>query len=349
MTQPLRIGFIGAGGIARQRHLPNLKAIEGADVVVVCNRSAASGQRIAEEFGIPEVMEDWQALVQRDDLDAVFIGTWPYMHMAMSIAALDAGKHCFCQARMAMNLQEARAMVQAADRHPDLVHMVCPPPTRMPLEPFIQKTLADGGLGRITAVHLVSTSGANLAGDGVSWRERRQFSGLQILNMGIMAETLNAWVGPYERLSASLATPIGRKQDQSGQPVDIDVPQVVSITGRLASGAVINEYFSGVVADRSTPTNLLTIHGLGGTLRYGFGRTIELAGASQTLREVEVPAELQRDWRVECDFVEAVRAAKTGRPWSVSPDFNEALAYMRKVEAVHVSAASGRAVTLAEL
>jgi predicted dehydrogenase len=134
--------------------------------------------------------------------------------------------------------------------------------------------------------------------------------------------------------------------------VDIGVPQVVTITGRLANGALAIERHLGLATDTSTPVDRLTIWGLEGTIRYEFGNTIELAHAGQALSTAAVPPELQRSWQVERDFVDAVRAAKAGVPGQarrVSPDFQEGLEYMRKVEAVHRSAASGRTVTLSDL
>src|SRR6266536_3160927 len=124
--EKLRIGIIGAGGIVRSRHLPALRAVEGVEVVAVCNRSRESGEAVAREWSIPEVMTDWRDLVARPDLQAVFIGTWPYTHAEMSVAALEAGKHVFCQARMARDLAEARQMLAAAERHPRQVAMLCP-------------------------------------------------------------------------------------------------------------------------------------------------------------------------------------------------------------------------------
>src|SRR6476620_5400428 len=120
MAEKLRIGIIGAGGIVKSRHLPALRRIEGVEVVAVSNRSRDSGGAGAREWSIPEVTTDWRALVARDDLHAILIGTWPYTHAEMSIAALDAGKHVFCQARMARNAAEAREMARAAAAHPDL-------------------------------------------------------------------------------------------------------------------------------------------------------------------------------------------------------------------------------------
>src|SRR5688572_24993856 len=119
--ETLNIGIIGAGGIVRSRHLPGLARVPGARVAVVCNRSRESGEAIAREWDIPEVLTDWRALVARDDLQAILIGTWPYTHAEMSIAALEAGKHVFCQARMARDAGEARRMLAAAEAHPGQV------------------------------------------------------------------------------------------------------------------------------------------------------------------------------------------------------------------------------------
>ena len=76
---------------------------------------------------------------------------------------------------------------------------------------------------------------------------------------------------------------------------------------------------------------------------------LELARPGGTFESVKVPSELRAEWTVEHDFVESVRAARAGRSWRGAPDFVEGVEYMRKIEAVHVSAGSERAVVLAEL
>jgi len=345
----VRLGVIGAGGIFRSHHIPNLKQIPGVELVAVANRTAESSARAASMFGFAETMDDWRRLVARDDLDAVMIGTWPYTHREMSIAALEAGKHVFCQARMARDLAEARDMLDASEKRPGLVAMICPPPHRMPFEPFIRETLASGRLGVITGIELVHTSASNLNPDAVTWREQVEYSGLQTLAMGIFAETLNAWVGPYHSLFAQTATPIPQKRD-GGELTRIEIPQVVTIAGRLTSGVLCHEHHTGVIADKTTPRAEITIWGLGGTLRHRFlTDEIELAMAGEPLKRVEPPTEQRNPWRVEQDFIDAVRAARRGETWRVSPDFREGLAYMTKVQAVHESARSGQSIELATL
>ena len=344
-SDPVRIGFIGAGAICRLKHLPGLAPIDDAEVVAVCNRSHASSQAIASEFGIPEIEDDWQRLVARDDLDAIFIGTWPYMHKELSIAVLEAGKHCFCQARMCMNLAEAKQMLEVARANPHLVNMISPCPWN--LEHALRDLVQSGQLGEITSVELLAIGGGNLDRTSVHWRERVEHSGNHIMAMGIFAETLNALAGPYESLSAQFSTPLTSKTDESGQEVQIGVPQVVTISGRLASGALAVEHHTGLSVDESSQGFTLTVRGLEGTARYDMEDTLELARPGEEFKKVEVPQERRTEWVAEEDFVGAIRAAREGKTPAerpVRPDFEEGLLYMRKVEAVHLSAASGQAV-----
>jgi predicted dehydrogenase len=344
----VRIGLIGAGGICRTRHLPGLKKIEGVEVTVVANRSEASSREVASQFGIGAIEKDWRRLLAREDVDAVFIGTWPYMHSEMSIAALQAGKHVFCQARMAMDLAQAKAMCMVAQAHRRLVNMVCPPPTRMPFEPYIRRVLAEGELGELREVRAVCVNNADLG--ELTWRERVEYSGKQIMLVGIVAETLNAWVGEYETVTAQMATPIGSKVDAAGQAYTVRIPQIVNVAGKLRGEVVASEHHSGISPHEQE--GHVSLYGSQGTLRVELGQTIAMAKVGEAMKAVEVPAELRNPWMVEQEFIDAVRAARRGegRPrGQTSPDFAEALGYMKKVEAIHLSAQRGCAVKLDEL
>src|SRR5947207_9963825 len=128
----LRIGIVGAGNIVRTRHLPGLKRNADVEIVAVSNSTYESSEKFcAENCPSATPMRNWADLLALPDLDIIWIGTPPYMHSAVTISALEAGKHVFCQARMAMDLAEAEEMLAASKRFPELVTMLFPPPFGM--------------------------------------------------------------------------------------------------------------------------------------------------------------------------------------------------------------------------
>jgi predicted dehydrogenase len=114
----LGIGIIGSGGIARGAHLPGYKAAEsmGVRVVACADVNEETAKQTAEQFGVPHVYTDYRELLARDDIQAVSVCTPNYLHKQPTIDALEAGKHVLCEKPLAMNAEEARAMVEASHR-----------------------------------------------------------------------------------------------------------------------------------------------------------------------------------------------------------------------------------------
>ena len=148
-----------------------MKAQPGVELVAVANRSKESGERVAKEFGIGRVHASWQEIVDAPDIDAVCIGTWPYMHCEMTTAALGAGKHVLCEARMAMNAAEGRRMLEASRKAPSLIAQLVPAPHTLELDATVQALLAEGFLGEVLAVELQSSPGRFVEPDApLHWR-----------------------------------------------------------------------------------------------------------------------------------------------------------------------------------
>src|SRR5256886_14822649 len=146
----LRIGIVGAGNIVRTRHLPGLKRNADVEIVAVSNSTYESGEKFCAEYcPAATPMRNWADLLALPDLDIIWIGTPPYMHSAVTISALEAGKHVFCQARMAMDLAEAEEMLAASKRYPELVTMLFPPPFGMRGDMLMEKLLAENYIGQV--------------------------------------------------------------------------------------------------------------------------------------------------------------------------------------------------------
>lgn len=343
MEQEIRIGVIGAGGIFQSRHFPGLAGIPGVRVQAVCNRSRESGAAVAREWNIPEVLTDWRALVAREDLDAVFIGTWPYTHAEMSIAALEAGKHVFCQARMARTAAEARSMLAAAQAHPELTAMLCPPPAGMKGDRLVRRLLREGYLGELREVYAAGLSAGNADPDApLHWRQQFALQGYNTLTLGMWIEVIHRWVGRHRSVAAQLKVHIPQRRDPAtGELRPVEVAESVAIAAELENGAIATYRFSGVA--RHAPHNVIELYGTEGTLRYDLDTDEILGGRKGEAAPAPLPLALDevREWTVEADFIRGIREGV-----APEPSFADGVDYMEFTEAVYRSAASGATVTL---
>ncbi len=348
---PLRIGLIGAGGNTRLRHIPGLRAIPGVEIVAVVNRRPESTAAAAREHGIPRTYGHWEQLIAAPDIDAVVIGTWPYLHCPVTLAALTAGKHVLTEARLSMNAAEAHRMLTAARQHSHLVTQVVPSPFGLKGDRVIKELLASGYLGELREVHVCSLNAA-LADPAapLSWRQDVALSGFNMLTLGIVHETLMRWVPPPVRVLAQVHAFLPARIDpQSGVRRPVGTPDSVQVAAVLENGARATYHFSGV-----TPFGQemgIHLYGTEGTLHYDL-QTDRIRGASvrqgmqpgraDELVEMPIPSEKEGGWRVEEEFVEAIR---TGAPVRFT-DFATAVGYMEFTEAVARSAEQEEPVDL---
>lgn len=112
----IRIGLLGASRVSLYAVIEPAMAVEGVSIDAVAARDPARAATFATENGIPQVAADYDALVANDAIDLVYNGLPPAGHAHWTIAALEAGKHVLCEKPFAMNAEEARAMVAAAER-----------------------------------------------------------------------------------------------------------------------------------------------------------------------------------------------------------------------------------------
>ncbi len=114
----IRVGVIGTGRFAQECHIPCLHSHPNATIVAVCGAAATS---IAEKFEIPSAMNSYLDLCERDDIDAVTIASANPNHADHAIAALRNGKHVLCEKPLAVSVEQAEMMVNAAIQS-DRVH-----------------------------------------------------------------------------------------------------------------------------------------------------------------------------------------------------------------------------------
>lgn len=333
----VRVGIIGAGSIVKQRHLPGLRAIPEVEIVAVCNASLASAEAFCREFAPgAKPIARWEDLVDNADVDVVWIGATPYLHSDATCFALQCGKHAFCQARMAADLQSAERMWEAALRYPDQIVAICPAPYGMKGGEVVKKLLAEGAIGRPHQMLLHSCSDAWLdTSKPAHWRQRTEVSGIQILTLGIFVEVVQRWLGDIVEVGAR-----GRVVFSDRDGYEVDIPDLLHVLCRFRDGIEGVMIFSGVAAH--APADKFYLFGSEGSLSYDFATDeIMLGRRGETMTPVPVPPELAREWTVEKDFIAAVLDPAAPRP---RPDVTEGIRYMRVVDAVWKSMDAGSTV-----
>ncbi len=338
--ETIKVGIIGAGGNTKSKHIPGLQAIEGVEIVGVCNRSQESSQRVAAEFGIPKTYDNWQEAIRDPDTNAIVIGTWPYMHCRATVAALRADKHVMCEARMAMNAKEAHIMRMVSRQKTHLIAQIVPSPMTLRVDNTIKRLIAEGYLGEVLAIE-ARAGGAFLDSESpLQWRQDFDLSGLNIMSMGIWYEALMRWVGEATRIMAMGKTFVKMRPDANGVMRSVRIPEHIDVVGDLACGAQLHIQVSTIAGLAGAPE--VYVFGSSGTLRFSGDKLYGGQKGDAELNEIDIPDSEAGGWRVEEEFVNAIR----GNEVITHTDFDTGVKYMEFTEAVTRSMLSGTAITL---
>ena len=340
--QPIRVGLIGAGANARAVHIPGFQRIPECQIAAVANRSMESSRRVTDEFNIPRAYAGWRDLLDDDSIDAVCIGTWPYMHRTLTVAALESGKHVLCQARMANTAQEARDMLDASLRHPELISQLVPTSQTYRIDNVLKRMINDGFLGEILSVELqrLQTRFPTVDGD-LDWRHDVAFSGYNTLNIGASYEAMMRWLGRSNHVMAMSKVHVPYRRNGSGDLTSVGVADHVDILFELAGGAQVHMRASETTG--LSTGNHTWIYGSEGTIHVDRRQNV-FAGrrGDSELAQVPNPREAQAYYRVEEEFINAIR----GREKVTHTTFEDGVKYMDFSEAVARSAQSGQAIPL---
>jgi predicted dehydrogenase len=142
-----RFGVIGTGRITR-RLVADLQSTSGVDVTAIASRTSERARWFSEQYGIVAAVEGYQQLLQRDDVDAVYISLPPSLHAEWSIAAAQHGKHVLCEKPLGTTVREVEA-IDAACREAGVRWLDATAWLHHPRTVAMQRWLDEGRLGTI--------------------------------------------------------------------------------------------------------------------------------------------------------------------------------------------------------
>ncbi|MFN3421108.1 MAG: Gfo/Idh/MocA family protein [Armatimonadota bacterium] len=148
LEAPIKVGLIGCGGIAKAHFNAYLQLNHLFRITACCDVRKELAEQFAEQAGNAQVFTDYREMLRHADIDAVGITLPHHLHADAAIAAAEAGKHIVVEKPMAMNLEEARSMVDAAEKA-SVTLMVAQTQRYRDDHREIKRLLDDGSIGRV--------------------------------------------------------------------------------------------------------------------------------------------------------------------------------------------------------
>src|SRR3954471_8846360 len=222
MTEPVRIGVVGAGAIAQLAHLPVLGKMRGAKLVAVCDNDRPKARALADRFDIADVYTDIEDLLEADDLRALVVATPNHLHEPHVLSAIAAGKDVLCERPRALTARGVERIVNAAARAGRKVFVANNHRFRSDVQ-ALAGFLRGGELGKLTGMR----AGAyhhRRAEQG--WRQRRAESGGgAFFDYGLPLLDLAMWLADFpepERVSAHMERGSGKNAVEDAMLVQLN-------------------------------------------------------------------------------------------------------------------------------
>jgi predicted dehydrogenase len=369
MTDKIRLGLIGAsvrGTWSARAHLPAVRASSDVELTAVCTTRADSAEAARHAWGARRAFDDWRKMVASPEIDAVAVVVRVPSHYAPTKAALEAGKHVYCEWPLGRTTAEAVELAALA-KTKGLVTAVGLQARVNPALMHMRELVGTDFVGELMAVHI------SLMREGVlsrpshrTWQRDAELGAntLTIAN-GHTVDAMRFVTGDFSRLSAVVATQAKQWLDTGTNTwLDVTSPDNVLLNGRLAGGAVVSVHIGAIPFAGSGYR--MEIYGRDGTL-IATGKDspqlseVVLHGAKggNTLAPMPVPERLKfaapstpsgeavNVGQMYTLFAQAIRDEAIRGGESRQPTFETAVALHRLVDAIKEASDHSREVTFA--
>ena len=285
----IRVGLIGCGLMAKA-HLPGYQAAhERAQIVMCCDNNPQLAYDLASKIeGNPEVVTDWQAVIASKNIDAVDICAPHFLHAPIVLAAAKAGKHVLLEKPMAMNLDEARQMVDAATKA-GKVFMVAQNQRYLPEHAQIREHLSNGVIGRVIAARIDGNQFLSRAYPKGHWLFSKALAGGGVVRTTAIhkIDLLRYFLGEVRRVTALYS--------KSGLNPGMDSEDIATIAMEFENGAIGEAFFTFAAYQNPIPTashELLILYGTKGMINNINGwhmYSTEVEAFSQVMTLMDLP------------------------------------------------------------
>jgi predicted dehydrogenase len=363
-TEKIRVGIIGANvryGWGRSAHIPALSALPEFEITAVCTSRQETADETAKHFGISRAFADPYKMVQHPDVDLVSICVRVPFHHQMGMAALNAGKHLFCEWPLAATTEQAQQMRDLAARK-GVRHMVGLQARGARAINRVRDLVAEGYVGQVLSCTMIVTTpnwGTDFTLSRAYLADRSTGATLMTIPGGHSIDALCFCLREFKEVSSVVATQRQRVRIvETGETIQMTSPDQVLLSGVLQSGAVASVHIKGGTANGTG--FLFEIHGSEGDLviaptdpRQGTSVqisefTVRGAHRGKTLGELPIPESYRwvppavpagPPFNVAQLFVRMAEGIREGK--SVSPDFEVAVNRHHLLDAIQKAPDTG--------
>ncbi len=352
----VRVGVIGTGGFANQVHLPGYEAHPKAKIVGVCDIVPERVKKAGEEFGATIVTEDYNEIVNSDEIDAIDIATPNHVHVPIALAAVKAGKHVICEKPLGMNYGEAKELIDAA-KAAGVTTGVNFTYRGHPAARYAKDLISTGQLGRIYHVTAFYMQGWLINPKApIVWRLQKEFTGTGVLgDLASHIVDLTMWMTGSKITSVvgHTETFIDERPLRDGSGTGkVDVDDAGNFLARYDNGAM-GSFVSSRYGTARGNYQRIEVYGDKGGLVYSWEdrHNIEAAlgedARGYKMPKIPVPESfIPRDGTVGwtenvINFIDAIVEGK-----EMVPNFQDGLDNQEVLDAVAISAENGSWVSL---
>ncbi len=363
MAAKVRVGIVGAtvtpggSGWGANAHVPALHALPDFELKAVCTAHEATAKASAAAFGAELTFHDFGEMIAHPDIDLVAVVVRVPGHRDLVMGALEAGKAVFCEWPLGASLAEAEEMCNLAGAR-SLSTAVGLQARSDPTLRYARELIRQGYLGEVLSVNFSAVSQAvTRRGVGRIWQgDRRNGANTLTIAGGHAIDALCFVVGEIQEVSARLSTRITEWHNtDTGETMQVDSPDWVSVSGRLGNGAEVS--FLVTTVPFSPRGSRFEIYGREGTLVLSGGSSnigpnqLQGARGDEPLTAMEIPERFilvpestpaGPARNVAQAYARLARALAAGEPFE--PDFAHAVTRHALIAAIERAAAEGRAV-----
>ena len=259
------------------------------DMAVICGRNEEAVGQASQQLGWSESMTDWRELIARDDIDVIDINAPSDAHKEIALAAVEAGKHIFCEKPLALTLADSREMLEAAEKA-GIAHMVGFNYRFSPAVRLAKKLVESGRLGTIYHFRACFLQDWIIDPDfPLVWRLQKEIAGsgshgdlgahlidLAHFLVGEVKEVIGvSETFIKERPIAAEMTGLSAKGSKEGPRGEVTVDDATLFLARFENGALGNFEATRFAAGHRS-TNAFEINGSLGSVKFDFERMNEL-------------------------------------------------------------------------